>query len=84
MTTTRFELAPEIATYQDVPLHRRRWFFVTLALFFVPAVIAIAATGPLYAQRDGEVVRYSDSQRRSIALGMSALLVVGLAKAFLR
>jgi hypothetical protein len=78
-----FEPAPEIARYADVPVHRRRWAYVLTMLFFIPAGVAISASGPVYALRKGEVVRYTKKQLTATAIAMLALMGYNLSRLFL-
>jgi hypothetical protein len=79
----RFEPAPEIRRYAEVPFARRRWFFVLAYLVFLPAAIALALSGPVYAKRHGEVVRFSRRHLRRTALCFALVLVVNLLHALL-
>jgi hypothetical protein len=64
----RTEFIKTDLNYDDVPWYRKRWFVVVSFLVFMPATIAIALTGEVYAKRDDGVYRYSKKQRNVIAV----------------
>ena len=43
------------ASYQDVPVFRKRWFAVLCCLFFSPALLFILYTGDIYLEKEGKV-----------------------------
>lgn len=79
----QFEPATEIASYKDVPMIRRRWFYVTSFAFFIPAAIAIALTGPVYAKTKDGVAKYTKKSLRQLSLMMACFMVFGMCKVFL-
>ena len=62
--------------YEDVKWYRKRWFLVLTMLFFVPATILIAATGEVYAKRDGEVYKYSQGQKNNLIIFAALLMLI--------
>jgi hypothetical protein len=68
--------ATAFATYDQVPVYRRRWFFVTCMLLFIPAAVALALTGDIYVSQRGAILQYPRSQRILIAV-VATLVVVG-------
>lgn len=68
------------SSYDQVPFHRKRWFFILMVLFVTPVGIVLALSGDLYMWRDGQVMAYGKQQRLSIALVWTALLVFNIAR----
>jgi hypothetical protein len=62
--------------YEDVAWYRKRWFLGVTMLLFMPAAIAIAASGDIYAKRKGVVYKYGKGQRLGIVFGLSVLMAV--------
>ena len=69
--------------YEDVAWYRKRWFLMLTIFFFMPATIAIAASGEVYAKRDGEVYQYSPAQKKNIIIFVVLLMLIFTARAFL-
>ncbi len=70
-----FELAPEYASYDDVPWYRKRWFFALSLLFCIPVGAFIGLTGDVYALHEGEVKKLPASQRTMMVV--TFLLLMG-------
>ena len=68
--------------YADVAWFRRRWFVVTSLILFAPVALAVVATGPVYARRNGAVYRYSETRRRALTVFAAGLIAVLLIQAW--
>ena len=68
-------------SYDQVPVHRKRWFFVLMVLVLTPVGIVLAVTGDLYMFKDGQVMAYSKQQRLTIAAVWTALVVLNIIRA---
>lgn len=79
-----FEPAPEVSSYSQVPLFRRRWLFVTTAMTLAPAGIYLLLSGPLYASHSGRIYRYRQATARHLALGLFLFMLLGVARLFLQ
>ncbi len=77
---TKFIPTQDYSSYTQVPFFRRRWFFVTSALLFIPAMLTVAFSGRVYAKQGGKVMRYADKDVKMIAICMSALMAVNIAR----
>ena len=73
-----FESQSEYESYSDVPVMRRRWFFVLTVLFLIPLGIILAFSGDMYAYTRGEVVKYPKSLRMGMAVFWLALILLGI------
>ena len=73
-----FETQSEYESYDEVPVMRRRWFFVLTVLFLIPLGIILAFSGDMYACRGGEVVKYPKSLRMGMAVFWLALIILGI------
>ena len=76
-----FEPAPEIDSYDDVPVYRRRWCYMLLMLFLTPVGILVALSGDVYAMKDGEMLKLPAQSRVLSALGFGFILLTNVARA---
>lgn len=60
------------ATYDQVPVFRKQWFFWLAWFAFAPLAIGILVSGDVYYQKKGEVRRLGIANR--IVAGLIALL----------
>ncbi len=74
--------APEFNNYDDVPIYRKRWFYVLCILLFIPAGLLIAFTGDVYVFSNGQVMKYPAASRIMIAVAWTAILAFNLMRAF--
>ncbi len=51
------------ATYDQVPTHRKQWFFWLTWFLLAPAAIAILITGDVYYPKKGEVRAFGPANR---------------------
>ncbi|MFK8023088.1 MAG: hypothetical protein AB8G26_03905 [Ilumatobacter sp.] len=66
--------------YSDVPTYRKRWVAVVLFLVFIPAMIAIVLSGPIWQNDGGRAEAWSDTQRYQAAIGGAVFMMIGLAQ----
>jgi hypothetical protein len=59
------------ATYDQVPTHRRQWFFWLMWFFLAPVAVGILVTGDVYYPKRGEVRSFGIANR--IVAGLIAL-----------
>jgi len=67
----------EPTRYADVPWYRRNSTAILVWIFLGPLVAIIAATGPIYYQRRGRLMKYS-SQGRFFLVVLSLVWMVGV------
>jgi len=51
------------ATYDQVPTHRKQWFFWLTWFLLQPVAIAILITGDVYYRRKGEIRAFGPANR---------------------
>jgi hypothetical protein len=73
-----FSAQDRYADYGQVPVMRRRWFFVLTVLFFIPLGVVLAISGDVYAYRGGQVVRYPRSMRIGLAVFCTAIVALAI------
>lgn len=61
--TTPTTSSTDYASYADVPVHRRQWFFWVFWLVFSPISIGILVTGDVYYVKKGEVRSFGMANR---------------------
>jgi hypothetical protein len=66
--------------YSDVPFYRKQWMTVVLVLLFVPAMIIIVLTGPIWQNSDGMAKQWEDKQRYTTAVAGVIFMLFGLAQ----
>ncbi|MGE8501560.1 hypothetical protein DFO61_3224 [Ectopseudomonas oleovorans] len=64
--------------YDDVPMHRKRWFVFISLLVFLPATILIALTGDLYAKKDGTVYKFKSNAINQLIIMAVVFMLAGL------
>ncbi len=65
------------ATYDQVPTHRKQWFFWLTWFLLAPVAIAILITGDVYYRKRGEV-RAFGTANRIVAMLIGLLWVIAL------
>lgn len=81
---SRYYEAASFAEYSQTPLLRRIGVVVIVTIIFTPALLIIAATGPVYARRHGQVVRYTWRARVMLMLVSGVLTLSALSQALIR
>ena len=51
--------AGKYARYADVPFYRKNWFAILAFLFFMPILLLVLVTGPVYYEAKGQLKHYS-------------------------
>ncbi len=74
--------APEYSSYDDVPAFRKRYVLVLCWLFFMPAAAMIALSGDVYANVDGQVVKYKSGPRLTVGILSLLMPIFGFIKLF--
>jgi len=64
-------------TYDQVPTHRKQWFFWLTWFLLAPLAIVILITGEVYYPKKGEV-RAFGTANRIVAMLVGLLWVIGL------
>lgn len=77
MTNDIITGAPTLA-YSDVPFYRKRWMVVVLFLLFIPAMIVIVLTGPIWQNDGGRAEKWEDKQRYQAAIAGVIFMLIGL------
>ena len=55
---TQSSTTPKYASYSDVPVYRRQWFFWLFWLIFAPIALGILLSGNVYYVKKGVVVPF--------------------------
>ena len=61
--TATVTAGPPIASYEQVPWFRKRWFAVVCMLVFMPAFLVIAFTGDVYFMKNGQLATFPKNVR---------------------
>lgn len=72
--------APEYRNYEEVPWYRRRMYFMLFWLFFVPAFIVIGFTGDVYANVQGQVVKFKPANRMLVVVVATVVMTLGFVR----
>jgi hypothetical protein len=72
----------EYKSYAEVPVYKKRWFFIVAVLVFIPAGIYLALASDIYYDSGVGVVKFTKSRRLSIAGAWAILLAYNLFRAY--
>ncbi len=72
--------APEYRSYDEVPWYRRRLYFMLFWLFFLPALIIIGFSGDVYANVQGQVVKFPPGRRLLLVIVATVTVTLGLVR----
>jgi len=69
-------------TYDSIPFFRKRWLITVLFFVFIPAMIVLCLTGPVYQNNKGTATEWTSAQRYQAAIGGAVFMAIGLARLF--
>ena len=69
-------------SYDSVPFFRKRWLITVLFLAFIPAMIVLCLTGPVYQNDNGKATEWTNTQRYQAAIGGALFMAIGLLRLF--
>jgi hypothetical protein len=62
-------------SYDEVPVWKKRWFFVLMILLITPVGIILALTSDIYMSQNGQVLKFGKTQRVGIAIVWTGLVM---------
>jgi len=78
---TQSSTASKYATYSDVPVYRRQWFFWLFWLIFAPIALGILLSGNVYYVKKGVVVPFGIANK-ILGVLISLVWIAQFIKAF--
>lgn len=69
-------------SYDSVSVLRKQWMVVTMFLVFIPAMILVCITGPVYQNEGGRAREWDPKQRYLTAIAGAIFMAVGLLRLF--
>ena len=73
-----FEEQNDYSDYSEVPVMRKRWFFVLCVLIFIPLGIVLAFTGEMYVLHKGKIYKYPRGMRIGMAVMWLVMVLLGV------